>query len=103
MAAPPGTSPPALAAPPATVPPVTTAPGHPDAGTVSLTGFEEKPEPVKPNFGSIVAKHRGHRGDLPPFISIARGVVMDGARRIGLRKDIGFQHALEDTPPTLKR
>ena len=38
---------------------VTTAPGHPDAGTVALTGFEENPKPVQPNFGSIVAKHRG--------------------------------------------
>lgn len=61
---------------------VTTAPGHPDAGTVALTGFEELPAPVKPNFGSIVAKHRGHHGRLPPFFSIARGVVMDGGRRI---------------------
>ncbi len=61
---------------------VTTAPGHPDAGTVALTGFEETPKPVKPNFGSIVAKHRGRRGSLPPFMSIAKGVVMDGARRI---------------------
>src|SRR6188768_4575886 len=41
---------------------VTTAPGHPDAGTVALTGFEESPGPVKPNFGSIVAKQRGQTG-----------------------------------------
>lgn len=61
---------------------VTTAPGHPDAGTVALTGYEEAPTPVKPNFGSIVAKHRGHGGALPPFFSIANGVVMDGSRRI---------------------
>lgn len=61
---------------------VTTAPGHPDAGTVALTGFEENPKPVQPNFGSIVARHRGRVGNLPPFISIARGTVMDGARRI---------------------
>lgn len=60
----------------------TTAPGHPDAGTVALTGFEENPKPVQPNFGSIVAKHRGQTGALPSFVSIARGVVMDGARRI---------------------
>ena len=60
----------------------TTAPGHPDAGTVALTGFEEKPEPVQPNFGSIVARHRGQSGYLPSFFSIARGTVMDGARRI---------------------
>lgn len=61
---------------------VTTAPGHPDAGTVALTGFEEIPAPVQPNFGSIVAKHRGGQRGLPPFFSIARGVVMDGGRRI---------------------
>lgn len=61
---------------------VTTAPGHPDAGTVALTGFAEIPTPVQPNFGSIVAKHSGSRGILPPFFSIARGVVMDGGRRI---------------------
>ena len=60
----------------------TTAPGHPDAGTVALTGFEENPKPVQPNFGSIVAKHRGQSGALPSFVSIARGVVMDGVRRI---------------------
>jgi len=60
----------------------TTAPGHPDAGTVALTGFEENPKPVHPNFGSIVAKHRGQSGALPSFVSIARGVVMDGVRRI---------------------
>lgn len=61
---------------------VTSAPGHPDAGTVALTGFEENPKPVQPNFGSIIAKHRGQTGPLPPFVSIARGTVMDGARRI---------------------
>jgi hypothetical protein len=61
---------------------VATAPGHPDAGTVALTGFEENPKPVKPNFGSIVAKHRGRTGVLPSFMSIARGTVMDGGRRI---------------------
>lgn len=60
----------------------TTAPGHPDAGTVALTGFAETPAPPQPNFGSIVAKHRGNRGKLPPFFSIANGVVMDGSRRI---------------------
>jgi len=60
----------------------TTAPGHPDAGTVALTGFAENPKPVQPNFGSIVARHRGQSGALPSFVSIARGVVMDGARRI---------------------
>ncbi len=60
----------------------TSAPGHPDAGTVALSGFEENPKPVKPNFGSIIAKHRGFNGKLPPFFSIANGVVMDGGRKI---------------------
>ena len=61
---------------------VTTAPGHPDAGTVALTGFAEAPNPVQPNFGAIVAKHRGQASALPPFFSIANGTVMDGSRRI---------------------
>lgn len=61
---------------------VTSAPGHPDAGTVALSGFEENPKPVQPNFGSIVAKHRGSAGRLPAFMSIANGTVMDGARKI---------------------
>ncbi|MEX0610807.1 MAG: DUF1501 domain-containing protein [Pirellulales bacterium] len=56
--------------------------GHPEAGTVALTGFKEKPEPVKPNFGSIVARHRGHRGALPPFVSLASGPLGDAGRRI---------------------
>ena len=62
---------------------VTSAPGHPDAGTVALTGFEEAPAPVQPNFGSIVAKHvAGRSGALPPFFSIASGMLADSARRI---------------------
>lgn len=61
---------------------IQSAPGHPDGGTVALSGFEENPKPVKPNFGSIIARHRGFRGKLPPFFSIANGVVMDGSRRI---------------------
>jgi hypothetical protein len=60
----------------------TSAPGHPDAGTVALTGFPEVPMPPQPNFGSILAKHRGQHGSLPSFFSIAKGVVMDGGRRI---------------------
>ena len=39
----------------------TTNGGHPGAGTVGVTGFEEKPGPVQPNFGAIVAKHRGQQ------------------------------------------
>jgi hypothetical protein len=61
---------------------VTSASGHPDAGTVALTGYEEKPLPVKPNFGSIVARHRGREGHLPAFISTARGMLADSARII---------------------
>lgn len=60
----------------------TTEPGHPDGGTMALTGFKEIPAPVQPNFGSIVAKHRGNHGTLPPFISLTRGVLADGGRRI---------------------
>jgi len=61
---------------------VTTAPGHPDAGTLALTGYEETKTPLQPNFGSIVARHRGHAAALPPFLSIANGIVMDSERRI---------------------
>ncbi|MBL8851268.1 MAG: DUF1501 domain-containing protein [Planctomycetaceae bacterium] len=62
---------------------VTSAPGHPDGGTVALTGFEEAPGPVQPNFGSIIARHNGHQsGALPPFFSIASGMLADAGRRI---------------------
>ncbi|MFN0198648.1 MAG: DUF1501 domain-containing protein [Planctomycetaceae bacterium] len=61
---------------------VSSQPGHPDAGTVSLTGFHERPEPIKPNFGSIVARHRGQKGQLPPFISVGRGIPRDASRSI---------------------
>jgi hypothetical protein len=61
---------------------VTTNAGHPEAGTIALTGYPELPAPPQPNFGSIVARHRGDRDALPPFFTIARGVVMDGGRRI---------------------
>ena len=59
---------------------VTSAPGHPDAGTVGLTGFAERPEPVHPSFGSIVAKHRGQKGKLPPYVSVGRGIPRDVVR-----------------------
>jgi uncharacterized protein (DUF1501 family) len=61
---------------------VTTAPGHPDAGTVALTGFEEQPQPVRPNFGSILARHRGSDSKLPPFVSLASGLLADSQRKI---------------------
>lgn len=60
----------------------TTAPGHPDGGTLALTGFPESPGPVQPNFGSIIAKARGNQGTLPPFFSITSGVLADSSRRI---------------------
>ncbi len=63
----------------------TSVSGHPEAGTVALTGFVEQPTPLQPNFGSIVAKKRGaHKSGngLPPFFSIARGEVADGSRRV---------------------
>lgn len=59
---------------------ITTQSGHPDGGTVALTGFHEKPGPVQPNFGAIVAKHRGQTGDLPGFVSVGRGIIRDAGR-----------------------
>jgi uncharacterized protein (DUF1501 family) len=61
---------------------VTSESGHPEAGTVALTGFKEKPGPLQPNFGSILARRRGHAGSLPPFVSLARGTLADSGRRI---------------------
>lgn len=55
---------------------------HPGAGTVGLTGFEENPGPVQPNFGAIVARSRGHKGHLPPFFYVGRGIPRDLPRRI---------------------
>lgn len=56
--------------------------GHPGAGTVGVTGFEESPGPVQPNFGAIVAKHRGQQQALPPFFYVGRGIPRDLPRRI---------------------
>ena len=61
---------------------VSTEGGHPDAGTLGLTGFKERPEPVQPNFGSVVAKHRGVRGSLPSFVSVGRGIPRDVVRKV---------------------
>ncbi len=60
----------------------TFAPGHPDAGTLGLTGFAEAPGPVQPNFGAVVGKHRGSKGQLPPFISLGRGIPRDVVRPV---------------------
>lgn len=60
--------------------------GHRPAGSIGLTGSVAadggedkggKPRSYPPNFGSILARHRG-AGDLPPFISLARGPIGDG-------------------------
>jgi hypothetical protein len=56
--------------------------GHPGAGTVGVTGFEESSGPVQPNFGSIVARHRGQTGSLPPFFYVGKGIPRDLPRRI---------------------
>ncbi|MDG2224360.1 MAG: DUF1501 domain-containing protein, partial [Rubripirellula sp.] len=56
--------------------------GHPGAGTVGLTGYEENAGPIQPNFGSIVAKHRGQTDALPPFFYVGRGIPRDLPRRI---------------------
>ena len=59
--------------------------GHPGAGTWGLTGFDENPDPVQPNFGSIIAKHtlltKGP-AELPPFFYVGGGIPRDLPRRI---------------------
>ena len=60
----------------------TTDDGHPGAGTIGLTGFAENDGPVHPNFGSIVSKHKGPTGALPPFFYVGRGIPRDLPRRI---------------------
>jgi uncharacterized protein (DUF1501 family) len=55
---------------------------HPAAGTFALTGFPEKPEPVHASFGSLVGKHRGQKGKLPPFVAVGRGIPRDVVRII---------------------
>lgn len=59
---------------------VTTEPGHPDAGTVGLTGFKERPDPVQPSFGAIAARHYGLSRRLPPFVSVGAGIPRDVVR-----------------------
>jgi hypothetical protein len=60
--------------------------GHRPAGSIALTGAVSpdggedaggKPGRYPPNFGSILARHRG-AGKLPGFISLARGPIGDG-------------------------
>jgi uncharacterized protein (DUF1501 family) len=45
---------------------------HLKAGSIGLTGMLDGREALVPNFGSIVARHRGAK-ELPAFISIGRG------------------------------
>jgi hypothetical protein len=50
--------------------------GHLEAGTIALTGALDGPGGLLPNFGSILARHRGGR-DLPPFLALGRGSPRD--------------------------
>jgi hypothetical protein len=45
---------------------------HLKAGSIGLTGMLEGKEAMAPNFGSVLARHRGAT-DLPSFVSIGRG------------------------------
>jgi len=46
--------------------------GHLEAGSMGLTGVQDGVNGLAPNFGSIIARHRGNR-DLPAFLAIGRG------------------------------
>ncbi len=92
---------------------VTSNAAHPPGGTVALTGYEEAPGPLQPNFGAIVARDRGPAGKLPPFVSLARGVLMDsqtpikgvGGGTLGARYDpfmIGCSERGEVSIPALE-
>jgi hypothetical protein len=59
--------------------------GHLEAGTIALTGQAEASEGLAPNFGSVLARHRGP-GDLPPFMALGRGTPRDV---VGLMKGYG--------------
>lgn len=50
---------------------------HLVGGSIALCGGPAGPTQYPPNFGSIVARHRGDSA-LPPFISMSRGPVADG-------------------------
>ncbi|QDU19382.1 DUF1501 domain-containing protein [Urbifossiella limnaea] len=45
---------------------------HLKAGSIGLTGVLEGKDGAAPNFGSVVARHRGG-GDLPAFVALGRG------------------------------
>lgn len=46
--------------------------GHLEGGTIALTGMADAGAGIAPNFGAVVARHRG-AGDLPPFVAVGRG------------------------------
>lgn len=92
---------------------VTSNSAHPQGGTVALTGFEENPGPMQPNFGSIVARARGTAAALPPFVSLARGPLADsttpirgyGGATLGARHDpfmVGCSELGEVNMPALQ-
>jgi len=45
---------------------------HLKAGSIGLTGAIEGKDALAPNFGSVIARHRGGR-DLPAFVAVGRG------------------------------
>jgi hypothetical protein len=53
--------------------------GHREAGSIGLTGIDRAvgDDEYPPNFGSILSRARTE-GDLPSFISLARGPIGDG-------------------------
>jgi hypothetical protein len=59
--------------------------GHLEAGTIGLTGAADDKDAGLPNFGSIVARHRG-AASLPPFIAVGRGMPRDV---VGMMKGYG--------------
>ncbi|MCS6851773.1 MAG: DUF1501 domain-containing protein [Gemmataceae bacterium] len=60
--------------------------GHLEAGSIGLTGDAGGVDGHLPNFGSILARHRGDRQKLPPFIAVGRGQPRDV---VGLMKGYG--------------
>jgi hypothetical protein len=59
--------------------------GHLEAGTIGMTGSFDGSGDLQPNFGSILARHRGATS-LPPFLSLGRGSPRDV---VGLMKGFG--------------
>ncbi len=51
--------------------------GHREAGSIALTGASAATATYPPNFGSILARHRGANA-FPSFLSLAKGPIGDG-------------------------